>query len=146
MSHSWRSQDTRTALFNPFLNRIVWNRGAGEPRLRQKAVNNPVPQMFHTGATLRFASQISTWASHVRRKLTKRALAWQCFSESGTGLVQDALYISQQGREFIWEARQMAVAKRGANNSELLCPGRDSKPWASLKLAMTATWLTVLGI
>lgn len=77
---------------------------------------------------------------------TKKALAWECFSKSYTGLAQDAIYISQQGREFIWEARQMAVAKTVANNSELLCPGRHSKPWPSLNLAVTATWPTIPGV
>lgn len=120
------------------------------PGLQQEAVNNPIPQMLHTGATLNVALQMRTQASHGRNLADvngkKSSLLRTPFRNLCMGLLQNAIYISQQGREFIWEARQMAKAKTVANNHVLLYPGRHSKSWQWKKLARAGTWPTTTEV
>lgn len=79
--------------------------------------------MLCMGATLKDALQMSTPASHSRNLADVNDKKGSClrtpFRNLCVGLLKNAIYISQQGREWIWEARQMAMATIVSNNRGL---------------------------
>ena len=132
------------------LNHTVQNPGVAESWLQQEAVNNPEPQMLCMGATLKVALQMSPHASRGRNLADVNDKKGSClrtpFRNLCLDLLQNAIYIGQQGREFIWETRQMAMAKTVSNNRVILYPGRRPKSWPWERLAGTDSWPTAPGV
>lgn len=108
------------ALLNPLLNHTAWNQGVNEPWLWQEVVNNPVPQMFHKDLhwDLPYKSVHEQVMSEAQADVNDRkALAWECLSETHTGLLQSCIYQSAGERIYMGSETDDS----GRNTGQPLC-------------------------